>query len=183
INYLPSPLDVPPVVGHEPAKPEKEIICKTDFDEPVAALAFKIANDPFAGSLTYLRVYSGEVKLGMQLVNPREDKKERIQRLVKLHANSREEIQSLKAGDIGAAIGLKFTATGDTLCESRRLVALESIQFPEPVISVAIEAKSQADQEKMTQALERLQKEDPSSRVRIDADTGQMLLSGMGELH
>lgn len=181
--YLPSPLDVPPVVGHDPEKPEKEIICKTDFDEPVAALAFKIANDPFAGSLTYLRVYSGELKVGMQLYVPREDKKERIQRLVKLHANSREEIQVLKAGDIGAAVGLKFTATGDTLCETRRTVALESIHFPEPVISVAIEAKSQADQDKMAQGLERLQKEDPSCRVRPDAETGQMLLSGMGELH
>ncbi len=183
IHYLPSPLDVPPVVGHDPENPEKEIICTTDYDEPVAALAFKIANDPFAGSLTYIRVYSGELKVGMQLLVPRENKKERIQRLVKLHANSREEIQSLKAGDIGAAVGLKFTATGDTLCETRRTVLLESINFPEPVIAVAIEAKSQADQEKMVQALDRLQKEDPSCRVRPDPDTGQMLLSGMGELH
>ena len=183
IDYLPSPLDVPPVVGHDPERPDKEIICKTQSDEPVAALAFKIATDPFAGTLTYLRVYSGEIKVGMQLLVPREGKKERIQKLVKMHANSRQEIQTLSAGDIGAAIGLKFTATGDTLCESRRPVLLETIHFPEPVISVAIEAKSQADQDKMLQALERLQKEDPSCRVRRDSETGQMLLSGMGELH
>ncbi len=183
VDFLPSPLDVPPVLGKDPERESREVICKTDFDEPVAALAFKIANDPFSGALTYIRVYSGTVDVGMQLLNPRENKKERIQRLVKLHANSREEIQSLRAGDIGAIIGLKFTGTGDTLCESRRPVVLEKIQFPEPVISVAIEAKSQADQDKMVQSLERLQKEDPSSRVRVDADTGQMLLSGMGELH
>ncbi|MCB0351564.1 MAG: elongation factor G, partial [Bdellovibrionales bacterium] len=183
VDYLPSPLDTPPLIGHDPERPDKQIICKTDFDEPVAALAFKIANDPFSGTLTYIRVYSGTVNVGMQLLVPREGKKERIQRLVKLHANSREEIQSLKAGDIGAVIGLKFTATGDTLCETRRPVLLESINFPEPVISVAIEAKSQADQDKMVQGLERLQKEDPSCRVKIDPETAQMLLSGMGELH
>lgn len=183
IDYLPSPIEAHSVVGHDPDRLEKEIICKTDFDEPVAALAFKIANDPFSGTLTYIRVYSGTISVGMQLLVPREGKKERIQRLVKLHANSREEIQMLKAGDIGAAIGLKFTATGDTLCETRRPVLLESIYFPEPVIAVAIEAKSQADQDKMVQALERLQKEDPSCRVKIDPETGQMLLSGMGELH
>lgn len=183
VNFLPSPLDVPPVIGHDPERLDKEIICKTDFDEPVAALAFKIANDPFSGALTYIRVYSGTVHVGAQLLIPREGKKERIQRLVRLHANSREEIQLLKAGDIGAVVGLKFTGTGDTMCESRRPVILETIVFPEPVISVAIEAKSQADQEKMIQALERLQREDPSSRVKIDQETGQMLLSGMGELH
>lgn len=183
IDFLPSPLDVPAVTGTEPGREDKKITCKTDFDEPVAALAFKISNDPFAGTLTYIRVYSGVIKVGMQLYVPREDKKERIQRLVKMHANSREEIQELKAGDIGAAVGLKFTATGDTLCETRRPVVLESINFPEPVIAVAIEAKSQADQEKMVASLERLQKEDPSCRVKSDAETGQMLISGMGELH
>lgn len=183
VDYLPSPLDVPPVVGHDPERPDKEIVCKTDFDEPVAALAFKIANDPFSGALTYIRVYSGTVTVGSQLLVPREGKKERIQRLVRLHANSREEIQELKAGDIGAVIGLKFTGTGDTMCESRRPVVLESITFPEPVISVAIEAKSQADQDKMVQSLDRLQREDPSCRIKIDQETGQMLLSGMGELH
>ncbi|WP_413290349.1 elongation factor G [Bdellovibrio sp. HCB337] len=183
IDYLPSPLDVPAIEGHDPEKPDKKIICKTDFDAHTAALAFKIANDPFAGTLTYIRVYSGEVKVGDQLLNPRTEKKERIQKLVKLHANSREEIQSLKAGDIGAVIGLKFTGTGDTLCESSHPVVLETITFPEPVISVAIEAKSSADQEKMLQGLAKLEKEDPSCKLRNDPETGQILLSGMGELH
>ncbi len=183
IDYLPSPLDVPPIEGRDPEKPEKVIICKTDFDAHVAALAFKIANDPFAGTLTYIRVYSGEVRVGDQLLNPRTEKKERIQKLVKLHANSREEIQSLKAGDIGAVIGLKFTGTGDTLCESSHPVVLESITSPEPVIAVAIEAKSSADQEKMLQGLAKLEKEDPSCRLKTDPETGQILLSGMGELH
>ncbi|MEN0058031.1 MAG: elongation factor G [Bdellovibrio sp.] len=183
LDYLPSPIEVPHMVGHDPQKPEKEIICKTDFDASVAALAFKIANDPFAGTLTYIRVYSGVVKVGDQLYNPRTEKKERIQKLVKMHANSREEIAQLKAGDIGAVVGLKFTATGDTLCETSHSVVLESITFPEPVISVAIEAKSSADQEKMLQGLEKLGKEDPSCRLRNDPETGQILLSGMGELH
>lgn len=183
VDYLPSPLDVPAVEGFDPAKPDKKLICKTDADEPVAALAFKIATDPYSGSLTYVRVYSGTMKVGSQLLNPRIDKKERIQRLVKMHANSREEIQELLAGDIGAVIGLKLTGTGDTLCETRRPVVLESITSPEPVISVAIEAKSSADQDKMMKALERLQAEDPSCQVRTDPETGQLLLSGMGELH
>ncbi len=183
IDYLPSPLDVPPMEGHDPEKPDKKILCKTDFEANVAALAFKIANDSFAGTLTYIRVYSGEVKVGDQLFNPRSEKKERIQKLVKLHANSREEIQSLKAGDIGAVIGLKYTGTGDTLCESSHPVVLETITFPEPVISVAIEAKSSADQEKMLSGLSKLEKEDPSCEVRNDSETGQILLSGMGELH
>lgn len=183
IDYLPSPIEVPDIVGHDPERPEKEIVCKTDFDAHVAALAFKIANDPFAGTLTYIRVYSGEVKVGEQLLNPRTQKKERIQKLVKMHANSREEVTSLKAGDIGAVIGLKFTGTGDTLCETSHAVVLESITFPEPVIAVAIEAKSSADQEKMLAGLEKLQKEDPSCKLRNDPETGQILLSGMGELH
>ncbi|NUN05896.1 MAG: elongation factor G [Bdellovibrio sp.] len=183
IDYLPSPIEVPPIVGHDPAKPEKEIVCKTDFEGNVAALAFKIANDPFAGTLTYIRVYSGEVKVGDQLLNPRTEKKERIQKLVKMHANSREEITGLKAGDIGAVVGLKFTGTGDTLCETSHPLVLESITFPEPVISVAIEAKSSADQEKMLQGLDKLGKEDPSCRLKTDPETGQILLSGMGELH
>jgi elongation factor G len=183
IAYLPSPLDLPPIVGHDPKKPDKEILCKTNWEDPPALLAFKIAADPFAGSLTYVRVYSGQIKTGDQLYNPREDKKERVMRLVKMNANSREEIQVLKAGDIGAVIGLKFTTTGDTLCQSSHPVLLESIDFPDAVISVAIEAKSTADQAKMIEGLQRLQREDPSCKVRIDVDTGQMLLSGMGELH
>jgi len=183
IDYLPSPLDRGYVVGHDPEKPEKEIICKTDFEEPAATLAFKIASDPFAGTLTFIRVYSGIVKVGDSLYNPRTEKKERIQKLVKMHANSRTEVPVLKAGDIGAVVGLKFTGTGDTLCDSKRTVALESIYFPEPVISVAIEAKSSADQDKMMSGLEKLTKEDPSCRLRLDPETGQTLLSGMGELH
>ncbi len=183
IDYLPSPLDIPDIIGFEPDDHDKKIKCKTDFTVPPVALAFKIASDPFAGSLTYIRVYSGIVQVGSQLLNPRQDKKERIQRLVKMHANSREEVKELKAGDLGAVIGLKFTGTGDTLCESNHRVVLENIHFPEPVISVAIEAKSSADQEKMLQSLDRLQKEDPSCSVRSDVETGQTLLSGMGELH
>jgi len=183
VYYLPSPLDVLPVHGIDPEKPEKEIICKTDFTEPAAALAFKIASDPFAGSLTYIRVYSGVVNVGDSLTNPRTEKKERIQKLVKMHANSRSEIPTLRAGDIGAVVGLKFTGTGDTLCDTKRMVVLESITFPEPVIAVAVEAKSSADQEKMMTGLEKLVKEDPSARLRNDLETGQTLLSGMGELH
>lgn len=183
IDYLPSPLDVPPATGHNPEKEDKELNFPVDFDGYKAALAFKIANDPFAGSLTYIKVYSGTIKIGDQLYNPRTDKKERIQKLVKLHANSREEITELKAGDIGATVGLKFTATGDTLCETSHAVVFESIHFPEPVISVAIEAKSSADQEKMMAGLQKLEKEDPSCRLRSDPETGQTLLSGMGELH
>ncbi len=183
IDYLPSPLDVPAIKGFHPEKEDKEIECPLDFDAPVAALAFKIANDPFAGTLTYIRVYSGTVKVGDQLYNPRTEKKERIQKLVKMHANSREEIQHLKAADIGAVVGLKFTGTGDTLCSASHPVVLEAIKFPEPVIAVAVEAKSSGDQEKMLQGLEKLQKEDPSCRLRTDPETGQILLSGMGELH
>ncbi len=183
VHFLPSPLDIPPVVGKDPKNEERTIEVPTDFNEPTAALAFKIASDAFAGTLTFIRVYSGQVKAGETLLNPRTNKRERIQRLVRMHANSRQELSVLKAGDIGAAIGLKFTGTGDTLCDAKRPVVLESITFPEPVISVAIEAKSSADQDKMIAGLERLQHEDPSCRVRIDQETGQMLLSGMGELH
>ncbi len=182
IHFLPSPIDLPPVIGHDPDKPEKDIICKTDFDEEVAALAFKVATDSF-GNLIYLRVYSGIIESGMALVNPGKDRKERIGTLVKMHANSREEVKQLKAGDIGAAIGLKLTTTGNTLCSQKRLVLLEAIRFPEPVISMAIEAKSTADQDKMHAALQKLLAEDPSFKVHTDPETAQTLLSGMGELH
>ncbi len=148
IDYLPSPLDSVLPVGMNPVKEDLPVICKTSFDEPAAALAFKLANDPFAGSLTYIRVYSGQIKVGEQLYNPRTEKKERVQKIVKMHANSREEVDHLNAGDIGAIIGLKFTTTGDTLCDSSRQVVFESITFPEPVISVVVEAKSSADQDK-----------------------------------
>ena len=183
IDYLPSPLDKPITYGMNPVKPELVVECKTKFDEPAAAIAFKLANDPFAGSLTYVRVYSGQIKLGDQVYNPRTEKKERVQKIVKMHANAREEVDHLKAGDIGAIIGLKFTSTGDTLCDSARLVVFESMVFPEPVISVVVEAKSSADQDKMIEGLQRLEKEDPSCRLRSDPETGQTLLSGMGELH
>lgn len=183
IRYLPSPLDVPPMFGKDPAKEDREIECPTEWDANLACLSFKIASDPFAGALTYVRVYSGILKVADQVFNPREQKKERIQRLVRMHANSREEIQELRAGDIGAVVGLKFAATGDTLCHVSHPVVLESIQLPEPVIAVAIEAKSSADQDKMMQGLQRLEREDPSCRLRVDAETGQTLLAGMGELH
>ncbi|MBC86452.1 MAG: elongation factor G [Bdellovibrionaceae bacterium] len=183
LDFLPSPLDLPAVKGMDPDREDKTIECPTDFEKPAVALAFKIAADSFAGSLTFVRVYSGQVKVGSALLNPRLGKKERIQKIVKMHANSREEIQLLKAGDIGAVIGLKLTATGDTLCDFKHPVALESINFPEPVIAMAIEAKSSADQKKMQEALDRLQREDPSCRVKMDNETGQMLIEGMGELH
>lgn len=183
IDYLPSPLDVGSVQGTFPLDPDKTIECHVDFKEPVAALAFKIASDPFAGSLTYVRVYSGELKVGEQVINPRENKKERIQKIVRMHANSRSEVSQLRAGDIGAVVGLKFTGTGDTLCSPQRQVVFESITSPEPVIAVAVEAKSSADQDKMMAGLEKLVKEDPSARIKSDPETGQMLLSGMGELH
>jgi elongation factor G len=183
LSYLPSPLDIPAITGLDPEREDKQIVCKTDWDANLAGLAFKIANDPFAGTLTYVRVYSGVLKVGDQVFNPREQKKERIARLVKMHANSREEIQELKAGDIGAVIGLKFTITGDTLCNTSHPVLLESIQLPDPVIAVAIEAKSSGEQDKMMAGLQKLEREDPSCRLRVDPETGQTLLSGMGELH
>lgn len=183
LDYLPSPLDIPPAVGMNPVRENVKVECKTEFDAPAAGLAFKLANDPFAGSLTYVRVYSGKISVGDQMYNPRVEKKERIQKIVKMHANSREEVSTLMAGDIGAIIGLKLTTTGDTLCDSSRLVVFESITFPEPVISVVVEAKSSADQEKMIEGLKRLEREDPSCRLKTDPETGQILLSGMGELH
>ncbi len=182
VNFLPSPLDVPPIVGRE-IKTDREIECKTEFDEPVVALAFKIASDPFVGSLTYVRVYSGIITNGLGLINTARDKKERVQRLVKMHANTREEVQQLKAGDIGALGGLKFTYTGDTLCTNQRMVTLEPMTFPEPVISIVIEAKASGDQDKLTETLKKIEQEDPSFRVRKDAETGQTLICGMGELH
>lgn len=183
VDYLPNPLDIGTVTGKFPLDPDKQIACKVDFQEPVAALAFKISNDPFAGTLTYVRVYSGELKVGDQVLNPRENKKERIQKIVRMHANSRVEIPCLRAGDIGAVVGLKFTGTGDTLCSPQRQVVFESIKTPEPVIAVAVEAKSSADQEKMMIGLQKLVKEDPSAKIKPDLETGQTLLLGMGELH
>ena len=183
VDYLPSPLERPDIVGVDAKKTDKEVICKTEFKHPVVALAFKIASDSFAGSLTYVRVYSGVIKAGTQLFNSRAEKKERVTKLVRMHANSREELKELKAGDIGAVVGLKFTATGDTICETGSPVILESINFPDPVISVVVEAKSSAQQKKMMESLGRLKQEDPSCALRTDKETGQLLLSGMGELH
>jgi elongation factor G len=181
VDFLPSPLDVPPVKGVN-AKGE-EITRRTADDEPFSALAFKIMNDPFVGNLTFFRVYSGKLDAGSYVTNATKDKKERIGRLLQMHANKREEIKEVWAGDIAAAVGLRATTTGDTLCEESSPVVLERMEFPEPVISVAIEPKSKADQDKMGIALNRLQMEDPSFRVHTDEETGQTIIRGMGELH
>ncbi len=183
LDYLPSPLDIPPIQGRSPKDESQLIECPTDEKAPLAALAFKLAGDSFAGNLTYIRVYSGKMETGQQYLNPRENKKERVAKIFLMHSNSRNEVKELKAGEIGAVVGLKFTVTGDTLCSFHKPVVLEKIQFPEPVISVAIEAKSSADQAKMMEGLEKLVREDPSSSLRVDSETGQLLLSGMGELH
>lgn len=183
VQYLPSPKDIPPVQGHDLKNPEKILERKADAKEPFAALAFKIMTDPFVGNLTYFRVYSGSVKPGMQVYNPLKDKKERIGRLLQMHANKREDIQEAKAGEIAAAVGLRFTTTGDTLCVENNPILLEKMEFPEPVISIAIEPKTTADQEKLGQSLQRLAMEDPSFRVKTDEETGQTIISGMGELH
>lgn len=182
LDYLPSPIDVPDIEGMDVKDHDKKIICKTDFDEEPVALAFKLATDSY-GILTYVRVYSGVIGPGSYLLNPGKDKKERISTILKMHANAREEIKELKAGDIGAVLGLKYTFTGDTICSTRRPVLLENIKFPDPVISVAIEAKSIEDQNKLIAGLQKLQQEDPSFSVRTDSETGQQLISGMGELH
>ncbi|MGE0614110.1 MAG: elongation factor G [Bacteriovoracia bacterium] len=183
VDYLPSPVEVKPAEGKDPADANKTILCKADPEEPFAALAFKIMTDPFVGQLVYFRVYSGSIETGETIFNPGKDKRERLGRLLRMHANKREEIQKLSAGDIGAAVGLRFPTTGDTFCSQKRPVLLEKIEFPEPVISIVIEPKTQADQEKLATSLQRLAVEDPSFRVRADADTGQTLISGMGELH
>jgi len=182
VDYLPSPLDIPPVVGVNPRTGEEEKRLARD-DEPFAALAFKIAADPFVGRLAYLRIYSGEIRVGASVLNVTKDRKERITRLLRMRANRREEIQWAGAGDIIAVLGPKFTFTGDTLCDRDHPILLEAIHFPEPVISVAVEPKTQADQEKMAEALQCLADEDPTFRVKVDENTGQTIISGMGELH
>ncbi|MFH1404721.1 MAG: elongation factor G [Patescibacteria group bacterium] len=183
IDYMPSPLDVPPVVGHDPDDLEKEILHHADDSENFVALAFKIAADPYVGKLAFFRVYSGTIKSGSYVLNSSTGKKERIGRIVRLHANTREEVDQVYAGDIAAAVGLKDTFTGHTLCDVDHPVILESISFPEPVISIAIEPKTKADQEKMAIALQKLAEEDPTFRVRTDDETNQVIISGMGELH
>ena len=181
IDYLPAPVDIPPVNGldddGEPAERE------TSYEAPFSALVFKIATDPFVGTLTYFRAYSGVVKCGDTVYNPVKGKKERIGRLLQMHANSREEIKEVRAGDIAAAVGLKSVTTGDTLCDINKLITLERMDFPDPVIAVAVEPKTKADQEKMGVALGKLAQEDPSFRVHTDEETGQTIIQGMGELH
>ena len=183
VNYLPSPLDIPPVEGSLPRDPEKKSLRKPDPKEPFAALAFKIMSDPFVGQLSYFRVYSGRLEAGSYIYNSTKDRKERIGRLLRMHANKREEIKLVEAGDIAAAVGLKYTTTGDTLCDEAKPIVLERMEFPDPVISVAIEPKTKADQEKLAGSLQRLASEDPSFRVKYDEETGQTIISGMGELH
>lgn len=184
VDYLPSPLDIPAVRGTHPDDPTKEETRQADENEPTAALAFKIVTDPFVGRLAYVRVYSGKLVAGEAYINTtRRNQRERIGRLVRMHANAREEVQQVLAGDIAAIIGPKNTFTGDTLCSPDKPILLEAIKFPEPVISVAIEPRTKADQDKMAEALRRLSEEDPTFRVRTDEETGQTLISGMGELH
>ncbi|OGO41753.1 MAG: translation elongation factor G [Chloroflexi bacterium RBG_16_57_9] len=182
VDYLPSPLDVPPIKGINPVTKIEEIR-PVDENAPFAALVFKIVADPFVGRLAYLRVYSGKLEAGSAVYNASKDRKERIGRLLQMHANHREEIQEVYSGDIAAVVGLKQTFTGDTLCDPAAPIELESITFPEPVISVAIEPRTKVDQDKMSEALRRLAEEDPTFRVRTDSETGQTLISGMGELH
>jgi elongation factor G len=182
VDYLPSPLDIPSVVGVDPSS-EKEVKRKASDDEPFSALAFKIMTDPFAGQLTYFRVYSGTLKNGSTVFNATKGTKDRIGRLLKMHANKREEIDIVFAGDIAAAVGLKSATTGDTLCDEKNPVLLEVIKFPEPVIAMAIEPKTKQDQEKLGFSLQKLAQEDPSFRVKTDEETGQTIIAGMGELH
>jgi elongation factor G len=182
VDYLPSPLDKPPVEGINPSHPSEIVIRKADDSEPLSALAFKIINDPF-GKLCFVRVYSGSLKTGDTVLNPRTGKTDRVGRLVKMHANKREDVTEIYAGDICACVGLKELKTGDTLCAPHHPIALGAITFPETVISVAIEPKTKADQEKMGVALARLADEDPTFKVRTDEESGQTIISGMGELH
>lgn len=182
VDYLPSPLDVPQVKATDMATRE-EIQLEADVNGAFCALAFKIAVDPYVGKLTYFRIYSGKVKAGSVVINTRKDKRERLSKILRMHANHREEIEEAIAGDIVAAVGLKETVTGDTLCNDEKRLMLETIEFPEPVIDVAIEPKSKADQDKIGESLLRLAEEDPTFRTRTDPESGQTIISGMGELH
>jgi elongation factor G len=182
VDYLPAPTDKPPVRGLDPRK-GADIERKADPEEPFCALAFKIMSDPYVGKLTYFRVYSGSVETGAYVLNPREGHKERLGRILLMHANKREDLTSASTGDIAAAVGLRFTKTGDTLCDVKHPICLESMEFPEPVIHVAIEPKTKADQDKLSETLSRLMEEDPTFRVRSDEETGQTIIGGMGELH
>ncbi|WLQ35686.1 elongation factor G [Streptomyces castrisilvae] len=183
VRYLPSPLDVEAIEGHDPKDPETVVKRKPSDDEPLSALAFKIASDPHLGKLTFVRIYSGRLEAGTAVLNSVKGKKERIGKIYRMHANKREEIQSVGAGDIIAVMGLKQTTTGETLCDDKNPVILESMDFPAPVIEVAIEPKSKGDQEKLGVAIQRLSEEDPSFQVHSDEETGQTIIGGMGELH
>jgi elongation factor G len=183
VDYLPSPLDVPAVEGSDPQDKEKVVTRHADDAEPFAGLVFKIMTDPFVGQLAFLRVYSGNLKQGDTVYNPRRDRRERVSRLLQMHANKREEISEVYAGDIAAAVGLKNVSTGDTICDESSPIVLETMDFPAPVIAVAIEPKTKADQEKLGNALAKLTQEDPTFKVTTDPDTGQTLIAGMGELH
>jgi elongation factor G len=183
IDYLPSPIDIPSVVGLLPDDAEKQVERPASDDAPFSALAFKIMTDPFVGQLTFIRVYSGVLQSGASIYNATKGKTERVGRLLKMHANKREEIKEVYAGDIAAAVGLKSVSTGDTICTEKQPVLLESMDFPEPVIHLAIEPKTKADQEKLGNGLAKLQAEDPTFRVRTDHETGQVVIAGMGELH
>ncbi|PIC64967.1 elongation factor G [Sporosarcina sp. P13] len=182
VDYLPSPLDIPPMVGLNPDTEQEEERHSSD-EEPFSALAFKVMTDPYVGKLTFFRIYSGVLQAGSYVVNSTKGKRERVGRILQMHANSREEISEVHAGEIAAAVGLKDTTTGDTLCDEKALIILESMEFPEPVISVAIEPKTKADQDKMGQALGKLQEEDPTFRAHTDQETGEVIIAGMGELH
>jgi len=183
VDYLPSPLDTAETTGHNPDKKDEVVTRKANDKEPFSALAFKIMADPFVGQLTFIRVYSGQLNSGDSVLNPRTGKSERIGRLLKMHANKREDISEILAGDICAAVGLKNVSTGDTICDEKHPILLESITFAVPVISVAVEPKTKADQEKMGMALAKLAQEDPTFKVHTDPDSGQTIISGMGELH
>ncbi|MCL4152424.1 UNVERIFIED_CONTAM: hypothetical protein GTU68_037251 [Idotea baltica] len=183
VRYLPSPLDVPPVEGIGEDGEGSGVYRKAADSEPFSALAFKIATDPFVGSLCFFRVYSGVLKSGEVVFNPRKGKRERVGRILQMHSNSREEIQEVRAGDIAAAVGLKDVITGDTLSDLNSKVTLELMDFPEPVIAVAVEPRTQSDQDKMSAALAKLAQEDPSFKVHTDEESGQTIISGMGELH
>ena len=182
IDYLPSPLDVKPIVGHR-FESEEEVIAKPDDSAPFAALAFKVMTDPYVGKLTFFRVYSGTMESGSYIKNSTKGKRERVGRILQMHANSRQEISTVYSGDIAGAVGLKDTGTGDTLCDEKDDIILEAMEFPEPVIHLSVEPKSKADQDKMTNALVKLQEEDPTFHAHTDHETGQVIIGGMGELH
>jgi len=182
VQFLPSPLDLPPVTGFHPKEPKEEIR-EPDSTKPFASLAFKVQTDPYVGRLTYVRVYSGQLPAGSYVLNSHTQEKERVARILLMHANKREEIKSLSAGEIGGIVGLKNTFTGDTLCDEKNPIILEAIKFPEPVISVAIEPKTRADRDKLGHALHRLSEEDPTFKIKADPETGETIISGMGELH